>query len=226
MKRASRLLPVIGLIAIFLPCTSFGAVPGVETFDTDTAGFVPNTTSSVVVHAAGGGNPDGHIQTRKILDPPVFDIGALTTDPDFTGNYAAAGIGQVSVDLNFMTNNISAAWVRFRPSIVENGWLYPLTNVFPTNVWNSYAVAFNPTWTDLQAKAAGWLTDKDVNPLTDPSPSFASVLADVNSAEVRIASEGSTVVGIDNFAIAVPEPSMITLLVAGGAVIMLRRRRD
>jgi len=40
---------------------------------------------------------------------------------------------------------------------------------------------------------------------------------------VRLASEGSTVAGIDNFAIAVPEPGMIGLLAVGIAA-MLRRR--
>ena len=223
MKNARRLLPVSSLLLVLLPCVSFGAVPGVETFDTDTAGFVRNTTSSVVVHVAAGGNPDGHIQTRKDLTPPVFDIGALTTDPDFTGDYAAAGIGQFSVDLNFMTGNITSAWVRFRPGVADNGWRFPLTNSFPTNVWNTYGVAFNPTWTDLQAAAAGWVTDKDVDPLADPSPPFATVMAGVFTAEVRLASEGSTLAGIDNFAIAVPEPGMIGLLAAGIAA-MLRRR--
>ena len=223
MKRKKHPFLVAVLPVVAWPWIALGAVPGVETFDADTAGFVPNTTSSVVVHAAGGGNPDGHIQTRKDLTPPVYDIGALTTDPDFTGNYAAAGIGQVSVDLNFMTDNITSAWVRFRPGVAENGWRYPLTNSFPTNVWNTYVVNFNPTWTDLQAQAAGWLTDKDIDPGTDPSPPFATVMADVFSAEVRLASEGSTVAGIDNFAIAVPEPGMIGLLAVGIAA-MLRRR--
>lgn len=223
MKRTGRLFLVSGLTVFVWPWIVLGAVPGVETFDTDTAGFVPNTTSSVVVHVGGGGNPDGYIETRKVLTPPVFDIGAMPLDPDFTGDYAAAGIGQISVDLNFKTDNITAGWIRFRPSIVENGWLYPLTNSFPTNVWNTYVVNFDPTWTDLQAQAAGWLTDNDINPAADPSPPFATVLAGVLTTEVRLASEGSTIVGIDNFAIAVPEPGMISLL-AAGIIAVLRRR--
>jgi hypothetical protein len=62
-----------------------------------------------------------------------------------------------------------------------------------------------------------------INPAADPSPPFVTVLADVWTAEVRLASEGSTLGGIDNFAIAVPEPGMIGLLAVGIAA-MLRRR--
>ncbi len=212
--------------ASVLPCSAWAAVAGVETYDTDTAGFVPNTLSSTVVHIGAGGNPGGFIETRKDLSPPVFDVGAMTTGANFTGDYAAAGIAGASVDLNFMTSNIDGAWLRFRPSIVENGWRFPLTNAFPTNTWTTYSVDFDPTWTDLQAKAAGWVTDKDVDPATDPSGAFAALMSGVFSAEVRLASVGSTLAGIDNFTLRVPEPaSMVFALLGGGALIARRRRR-
>jgi hypothetical protein len=209
------------------------AVSIVETFDLDTAGFGPNTTSSVVVHIADGGNPGGYILTRKDLTPPVFDIGAFTGNPQFTGDYAATGINFFSVDLNFFTDNIEGAWVRFRPGPAANGWRFPLTETFPTDVWNTYDVMFDPAWGDLDAYAAGWLTDHDIDPLAIPSPSFASVMSSVDSLEVRIASTGATLVGIDNVRIAsVPDSS--NLLAEGAGIAMLlflagrlgRRRSD
>jgi hypothetical protein len=204
-------------------------VPATETFNAGTNGWGPNTTSATVVHVAAGGNPGGFIQSRKDLTPPVFDIGASTSVANFTGNYAAAGIGRVSVDLNFGTNNITDAWVRYRIDAVTNGWLHPLTAAFPTDVWNTYTVDFNPTWTDLQARAAGWITDNDINPAAPASPPFATVLASVGEAEVRVASPStSTLVSIDNYSIAVPEPASMVGAAIGVMIVGLvtwRRRR-
>lgn len=212
----------IGLAA---PLSAWGAMAGVETFDADTAGFVGNTTSSTVVHVAAGGNPDGHIQTRKDLSPPVFDIGALTLRPEFTGDYAAAGIVAASVDLNFMTDNIDAAWLRFRSSTDVNGWRHSLADSFVTNSWATYSVVFDPAWSDAQAMAAGWMMDHAIDNNVPMSPAFASVMADVYSAEVRIASVGSTIVGIDNFTLRVPEPTTLAFGAAVLGLASIRRRR-
>lgn len=205
------------------------AVPTIETFDSDTAGWTGNTTSAVVVHVAGGGNPNGHIQSRKDLSPPVFDIGALidqADNPDFGGDYGAAGIRSATVDLRFMSGDMEAAWLRFRRGPAENGWRYPLTNVFPVDQWDTYGVSFDPLWSDIEAHDAGWVTDQDIDPGVDPSPSFADVLAAVDTAEVRIdTGAGSALVGIDNFGIQVPEPGTGLLLVLGAAVAIAFRHR-
>lgn len=188
------------------------------------AGWTENTLSSVVVYVANGGNPDGHIQTRRAGDLN-FDIGALTDIPDFTGNYAAAGINGAAVDLSFITGAFDAAWLRFRyQDATQNGWRYPLTNVFP-DTWQTYAVAFNPAWTDLQARAAGWITDDDVDPLANPSVSFAQTLANVYTVEVRLAGEGSLIAAIDNFAV-IPEPASILLFGLGLLTLKKSSRRE
>ena len=185
------------------------------------AGWTGNTVDSTVVHVATGGNPNGHIQTRG-PSPGSFDIGALTAIADFTGDYAAAGITGASVDLNFMTGQFDGTWLRFRYlDATQNGWLYPLTAVFP-DVWQTYSVNFNPTWTDLEARNAGWITDDDIFPGADPSVSFASTMANVYTAEVRISGDVNLIAGIDNFAV-VPEPASIVFL--GLGLLRLRKRR-
>ena len=226
----SQLLKLTGCVASLTASSfAFAAVPGTEEFNGGLNGWGQGTIATTVVHIGAGGNPGGFIQLRKDLGSPVDDIAAFTANPNFTGNYAAAGIARVSVDLNFGTNNVTNAWVRYRPDAVTNGWLHPLTNVFPTNVWNSYAVNFDPNWSNAQAQAAGWITDQDINPAATPSPPFATVMASVGEAEVRFASpDTSTLVSVDNYSIAVPEAGA-TILCAVGAfaciVVWIRRRR-
>lgn len=220
--RCFTLLPAAVVGLSLSAKVALAAVAGVETFDAGVNGFEANTTSAVVVHAAAGGNPDGHLLSRKDLGPPVFDIGALTTGPNFTGDFAADGITGVSVDLNFLEGDFSGAWIRFRADAVTNGWRFPLTKAFPSDVWNTYAVNFDPTWTDAEAVLQGWVTDQQVDPAANPSPAFADVMSSVGYAEVRIASAPtSTLVGIDNFRL-VPEPASVALGVVGSLLLVAR----
>lgn len=215
-----------GGLAILLTSASLQAATiGIETFDAGKNGFDANTISATVIHQAAGGNPGGHLLIRKDLSPPAFDVGALTTSrAEFLGNYAAAGINGASVDLNFQTEGTDAAWIRFRRDGSSNGWRHPLTDTFPLNSWNTYGVSFDPNWTDAQATAAGWVTDRDLDGAVDPSPAFADVMKSVGFAEVRIANDTSTLVAMDNFQL-VPEPSALALSgVALLSLIGLRRR--
>jgi hypothetical protein len=226
----SRLLTLTCCIAILASSSlAAAAVPGTEQFNGGLNGWAPSTVSTTLVHIGAGGNPGGFIQLRKDLGSPVDDVAAFTGTPNLTGDYGAAGIARVSVDLNFGTNNVTNAWVRYRPDAVTNGWLHPLTNVFPTNVWNTYTVDFNPAWSNAQAQLAGWITDQDINPAANPSPPFATVMSAVGVAEVRFASpDTSTLVSIDNYSIAVPEPGSTILCVIGaiaGIAVWRRRRR-
>lgn len=210
-----------------LASAAFAATPGsVQPWDTDLAGWEQSTTISTVLHAASGGNPDGRVSIRNVVNGSGSPVG-IALDPfddatgDFTGDYA--GVAGVSVDLRFETGNFSDAWVRFRPDAVDNGWHYSLTNVFPANVWNTYTAPLNPNWDDATAELNGWQKG-------DPTVgSFASLFDDVGWAEVRLFTpEESTLASIDNFRlIAVPEPGT-ALIVAGTALAFgsfLRRRR-
>ncbi len=214
-------------VAAIWSVTASGALIGaVATYDADEEGWQGSTTSTVQVYVANGGNPDGHIQVRKDLEPPVFDIGSRTSDdPDFLGDYAASGITGAGFDLNVFNSPIDRAFLRFRRNVAENGWRYDFGQVLPNaNVWESFDVTFDPTWDDLTARANGWMTDDEIDAAADPSPSFADVMADVGWIEVRLASEGSTVAGIDNVRL-VPEPSVLALLACGAAAVLRRRRR-
>lgn len=201
------------------------AMVGVETFETGLSGFQQGSTSTVVAHSATGGNPDGQMLLRRDLQNPGEMGGRTTTNAIFIGDYAAAGIGGMTVDLNFGTDNVTGAFFRLRSGISDNGWRAPLTNQFtPTNTWSTYTLFFDPTWTDAEAQLAGWTQE------AGPSPSFATLMASVGWAEIRITGlETSTIVGVDNFGLTsgVPEPSTALLLGCGlGALVAWRRRRS
>ncbi len=221
---------MITKIGIFAFCATlgWGATIGTETFDTDNGVMTANTVASVVVHSGTGGNPDGHMLTRRDLGEAFFDIGGLTTDSRFTGDYGAAGITGMTVDLNFMTANFTDAWFRVRMDVVTNGWRHELTNSFGTNSWDTYNVAFDPTWSDVDAYANGWVKDIDIDPLANDSPSFATVMASVGRAEIRLGTtDESSLAGIDNFGLTgeVPEPGTMLLMSAGIGLIGLAHLR-
>ena len=218
MLRSINISPhvIVAALAWLATSASAAVVGTIETFDVDAAGFQGSTTSTVQIHAANDGNPDGHIQIRKDLSPPVFDIGSRNSaNPGFLGDYGAAGVTGAGFDLNVFNSTLDNVFLRFRRAVNENGWLFPFGAVLPNaNQWESHDVMFDPTWDDVTAAANGWLTDQDLDAAADPSPAFADVMAAVDWIEVRLASEGSTVAGIDNVRL-VPEPSSLIALGLG-----------
>lgn len=196
---------------------TWAAVPGtVASFDVDEDGFVGSTIATVQIYVPNGGNPDGHVQIRKDLTTD-FDIGTQNSVwPEFLGDYAAAGVTGGGFDLNVFNTTLDSAQLRFRRNVAENGWHYDFGPVVPNaNVWESYDVAFDPSWTDALAAGNGWTQETG-------APSFADLMQSVGWLEVRVINEGSAVVGVDNVRI-VPEPATLGLLMAG--VLAVSRRR-
>ena len=225
-RLAAAALAASTLAAFTLPATA-AVVGHVETFDLDTDNWQQGTTSTTVVHGAAGGNPGGYLELRKILGG-FSDIAAQNvTDPEVLGDYGAAGVSEVTVDLNMFNSSVEGAYVRFRRNASENGWLYGFGPINPDgNQWSTYSTGFfDASWTDAEARLAGWVTDDDLSPAVDPSPSFADVMAGVGRASVRFATapSDSVLIGVDNYRL-VPEPAswMLSGLVAAA---VLRRRR-
>jgi len=213
-----KVLAARTLCALIGSATVAGAaVPGtVARFDTGEDGFVGSTIATIQVHSANGGNPDGHIQLRKDLTTG-FDIGTRnSTWPEFLGDYAADGVTGAGFDLNVFNTTLSAAQLRFRRNVAENGWHYHFGPVLPDgNRWSSYDVLFNPSWNDATALARGWTREPN-------APAFADLFRSVGWLEVRLINDGSAMVGIDNVRL-VPEPAALGLLLAGATLLGRRR---
>ena len=159
----------------------------------DLAGWTANTTQATAGVVDVGGNPGGYLQSVRDAGG-VFPIGAVTLLPAATGDYAAAGIFEVSFDVRFETANFNFAAFRVRYLDASyNGWFFPFTNDFTPGVWRSYAIPFNPAWTDAEALAAGWVQEAT-------SATFAETFSNVFWAEVRLDGPGEPLTaGIDNF---------------------------
>lgn len=212
---------VVGVVVSAVCGSAMGASPVVATFDSDAQGFVASTTSTTQIHLNSGGNPGGHIELRRDLSPPAFNIGTQnSTTPAFLGDYAAGGITGAGFDLNVFNTALTGAWVRVRTDISSNGWYYNFGAINPdANAWHSYLVNFNPTWSDATAIGNGWVQE-------DASAgSFASAFSNVGWFEVRIINPDNTsaIVGLDNIRL-VPAPGAGVLALAGMGLLARRRR--
>ena len=221
LNRNSHLIAVFTILA--LPAIALGANIATETWDdakAETNGWVANTQSATVVYDADGGNPDGHIKSRR---GGPFDIGALIDaddSEDFTGDFA--GINMASFDAAVFGGEVTDLWLRFRTAPFENGWRYPFVlddeEAEGGVDWDHYSVGFNPGWSDVDAAGAGWIQE-------DGAPTFATVMAAVDTTEVRFAADSTLLVGIDNFSL-VPEPGsgMLWLTSLVSSLLATRRR--
>lgn len=192
------------------------------------AGWVQNTVVTTVVHQPVGGNPGGYLGSSG-TGAGTFDIGGTTELAAASGDWAAAGIGLVSFDVLFTEGDFDDAWFRVRfQDATFDGWSYSLTNAFGLGVWNTYSIAFDPTWSDAQAMGNGWLPDDVVFAGAIAPPSFATTMSDVYHPEVRLSGEGLLVGGIDNFVLQtpIPEPATMTLMGLGLAGLAYRRRKS
>ncbi len=187
----------------------------------DTNGWFGNTTSSVVVRDGGVGNPAGSLATRRLLEQPIFDIGAATDLAAVTGDFTGASSWTVSFDVLYDLGSFDDAWLRFRyHDSGFNGWHYDVADVFP-NSWQSYSVSFSPTWSDAEAMANGWIQESNSAP-------WQTLWTDVYTTEVRLVldDEASALAHIDNFVLnPVPEPGTLALLAPGIAYLSLALRR-
>ena len=196
---------IICVIALTLIATSQAPASYTETWDSGSLEeWIANTTASNVAVVNSGGNPGGYLYSWGTgLVPGTLDIGAQTFKTVFTVDFSAKGVKGVSVDLKFISGEFDGAWVRFRyMDSSQGGWLYPVTDTYQPN-WQTFSFSLNPSWTDDEARAAGWLSDTDV--FGTPAPPFQTTMSNVYSAEVRISGIGDVEVGIDNFSV-ITEP--------------------
>jgi|GEM_PF-3554066 len=188
MKKLSFLLAIVTLVVT--SSVVFGATDYHEGWNKGSlAGWFANTTMTTVEVRDAGGNPAGYLFSYG------EDFAGATTNLDeVSGDYTAGGIYKVSFDLWFISGDVNGAWFRVRyKDDTYNGWRYPLAEP-STSGWNTYAIEFDPTWSDTEAMDAGWVPDED--PIVD----FSTTMSDVYHPEIRL-EDGTIEAGIDNFSL-------------------------
>lgn len=222
-----RLLAVLGLAAV-LAVPTLAAVPYSEDWSAgDTNGWIGSTTSTTVVRDAGTGNPAGSLAIRRSLAEPIFPTGATSELAAVSGDYTGAPAWMISFDVRYEIGNFVDTWLRFRyQDATFNGWHLDVADAFP-NSWQSYSVMFDPSWTDAEATAAGWV-DETVGAI-----SWQQLMSNVYHPEVRLiqGDDFSAIAYLDNFVLkAVPEPGTCATILTGLIVLTagrgLRPRRS
>ena len=209
MKTAKRLPILSALIVAVAVCTTNGpafahTVQYSEGWNVsgNLAGWTPNTIAANLAVVDAGGNPGGFLFTSGNATG-TLDIGASANKfivPDVTGDFSGTR-WVISFDLLFISGNFDNAWLRFRfQDSSHNGWVYSLTDDFPLGEWRHFTVTFDPAWNDIEARAAGWVTDREaISPTAIPSEPWSQTMSDVFSTEIRVSAEGFSEAGIDNF---------------------------
>ncbi|MCA9212280.1 MAG: hypothetical protein KDB27_04380 [Planctomycetales bacterium] len=201
----------VGLLLPVQPVSAAG--PYSEGWDGgDTNGWIPSTTSSVVVNDGTDGNPAGSLAVRRLLADPIFDTGATTELAALSGDYTGSQAWMLSFDAKYDTGDFADTWVRFRyQDSTFNGWHKDVSDIF-TNAWQSHSVMFDPTWSNAEAIANGWMDE------TAGTVSWQQLMTDVYHPEIRfiLGDQNSALAHIDNVNLkAVPEPGAVALTCIG-----------
>lgn len=227
LRRPAARLSLGLSVLIVSPC-SLAANAYSETWNGgDTASWAAATLSSAV------NNPGSYLEVSRAGG--VQATGAVTELPGVTGDFSGS-LWTVSVDLRRVLSpeeqlleaifgaQPQDAWLRFRYSNPTfNGWRYQLSDKLDTS-WTTYSVSFNADWSDAEALANGWQTDR---PDGLGSVSWAQTMQDVYQTSVRFELDNTQRIGVDNFVLTpVPEPSSWALGLTGLAALAWRWRRQ
>lgn len=187
----------------------------------DTNGWMQSTTSTTVLRDDTFGNPAGSLVARRVLAQPLFDIGFTSGLAAISGDYTGAPQWETKFDVFYDSGNFVDTWLRFRFQDASfDGWHLSVEDTFP-QAWQSYLVVIDPTWTDAEAAANGWVDE------TAGAISWQQLMSDVFQPEVRLVlgDDQSAIGHLDNFMLRrIPAPSTLALFGLAGLATARRRR--
>ena len=215
-------LPVRGLrLALCLACGWSSAQAAiVSTFDTGSEGWTgQGDIAAPVTWIATGGNPDGHI---RLVDATSGGVTYFAAPAAFLGNRGDAFGQMLSFDVR---QTISGGANQFNAAdvVLIGGGLtlvYDFAANPPIGAWTNYSVSFLGAGWKVGTLTGANATDLNMN----------QVLSSLTALRIRSEYQTGADTGyLDNVMVTtVPEPSPLTLLLAGMLVmgsLTLRRNR-
>ena len=161
-------------------------------------GWMPATIDVQLSAPLTGGVLGGYLQSVEVV-PTFQTVGAVNAEPRYTGDFAARAIGQMQVAVQLQSGIFGQVMFQIRYlDGSHNGWYYSLPVNKDDTGWQSFAIEFDPTWSDTEAQNAGWVQE-------GAAPSFAETLAQVYTIGIRATGADSLALGIDSFSLGDPE---------------------
>lgn len=231
MRRSVRRLAlggtVLGLVAASSAPTAAGApiVGQVDNFQTldpmDWSGGVGGDNEQILAGGPGGMSDD-YLDLQSQPGQQGSKLASINTDARWTGDYFHAGVDTLTMDLLSPTSNVTASnslqiRVLLYSTDLGSKFISAAANIPNDGAWHHAVFSLAPaTMTEIG------------------TASYQSVITNVGRLQFRYDITGTTSggttftgeLGVDNIAAAssVPEPSAITLALAGGVAMLSRRR--
>ena len=157
-----------------------------------TDGWLPATGAAMLVVHASDGYSGGYLESYE--SPFLYGIvGALNFGPEYAGDFNVHGYVRFQVAVKFQIGSFDQVYFHVRyQSGSHNGWFLPLPADTGSSDWQWFDVDFDPTWSDVQATAAGWVQETN-------TPSFAVTMSDVYHTGIKGNGTGVLSLGIDAF---------------------------
>ncbi len=216
---------------VLLACAplTFGAMMLTEGWDNGQLNGFDTIDAEQVTVLPSGGNPDGFV--RLYYWGPAFPLTGLTTErDDVTGDYAASGVNELSIDVRFFdprADIIELQFIEATERLAKATFQLSVDEIVRGEpIWTTFSFLFDPNWSTDEAQAAGWVVS--VAGEDAETVEFNEILSNVGrvniTAQWDIFEESDTRVGFDNFTMA-PTPGAIAVFAFALSSLVSRRRQ-
>lgn len=216
---SNRTLIAVSCAIIAGASHSYAATPGyVETFESGLNGWGSNPSIITHVLTNGADGPSDPFAKIEGVDAPTELIirASTSTSPDVTGDFTAAGITQISFELNELGIDDGLA-IRFGFGTLGNFWVSNQIFDPSANTWEQFTID---------------LVEANFTEVFGGLGTFGAAMSNAQRIQFRLDFDepgimpdvGEGDFGLDNVTL-IPAPAPAGIVALGGAMMTRRRRR-